>query len=334
MGALVIASMFLLGLATTKAKELPQVPYQEPLALALTSRGMVVAPLHSASPPEPPKLVATATNYEPYPAKDYHFAGYSPETNGFVPSYAPPQPEDDYSSENTEGFDQEQFFGDLKGYTHYKTSNSFNFEGPRQLETINTKSYHKETEPYDVSTFAHEDHHGHDEEHAEVHYHQHKHVHKHNHKQEHVHKHSGQHKHEHGHKHQHQGHHEHKHVGEHKHEHQGKHVHSHKSEHEHKHHGSHHHSHHGDHKHDHKHTGEHKHDHHHGHKHSHHSDHKHEHHQDHKHDHHHDHSHHGMHKHQHHSQGSHKHQHQHKHESKHHHGHKHGHSHKHSHHKH
>ncbi|XP_068915516.1 sex-determining region Y protein-like [Tenebrio molitor] len=332
MGALVIASLFLMGLIVTEAKSLPQ----ESPPFAYMVKGMAVPPPHSASPAEHQRLQATATNYQPFPIKGYHYSSYGPSYEILSPSYAAqPHQAEEYSAEHREGEfeNQEQFLGDLQGYAHYKTSNSFNFEGPRQLETINTKSYHKEVEPYDVAGFTQDDH-QHDEEHAEVHYHQHKHVHKHNHKQEHLHNHKQQHQHQHGHKHQHQGQHDHKHVGEHKHDHQQKHVHSHKGEHDHKHHHGHHHSHHGEHKHDHKHHQDHKHDHHHGHKHSHHSDHKHEHHQDHKHDHHHAHSHQGMHKHQHHHQGSHKHQHGHKHESGHHHGHKHEHGHKHSYHKH
>ncbi|KAH0812097.1 hypothetical protein GEV33_010694 [Tenebrio molitor] len=223
MGALVIASLFLMGLIVTEAKSLPQ----ESPPFAYMVKGMAVPPPHSASPAEYQRLQATATNYQPFPIKGYHYSSYSPSYEILSPSYATqPHQAEEYSAEHREGEfeNQEQFLGDLQGYAHYKTSNSFNFEGPRQLETINTKSYHKEVEPYDVAGFTQDDH-QHDEEHAEVHYHQHKHVHKHNHKQEHLHNHKQQHQHQHGHKHQHQGQHDHKHVGEHKHDHQQKHVH-------------------------------------------------------------------------------------------------------------
>lgn len=316
--------------------------YVEPAKNFDQTKGISVE--HSATPVV---LQTSATNYEPY-VKHYHFTAedavdkdgnpINQYNNGYVYEVVPEEDskvQTEFSSIETDSenyqdneFQDENLFLDTSGFKHYKTQTSFNLEGPRQMEKITTKSYHKEVEPYDVSSFKHESHH-HEEEEGEVHYHQHKHLHKHNHKQEHMHKHEQKHKHEHGHKHKHHNKHQHHHENKHHHSHHAHHKHGHKNEHHHKHHQEHKHSHHQDHKHDHHHLQEHKHDHHHGHSHSHHSDHKHSHHQDHKHDHHHSHSHHNDHKHSHSHHGSHKHEHGHKHGHKHEHHSHHKHSHKH-----
>lgn len=211
--------------------------------------------------------------------------------------------DDDYKGNN--------FIGSTSGFKQYKASTSFNYNGPHQLETIETRSFHKKSEPYSLHEFDHS-HHG-EEEHAEIHYHQHKHLHKHSHKQEHHHKHKQDHNHHHAHQHEEEGMHKHAHKHDHKHKHSGDHHHNHEAIHKHEHKQDHKHDHHHSNKHEHKHHHDHKHDayHKHGHKHDH--DHKHNHHHGHKHNHHHGHKHHDDHKHKH----GHKHHHGHKHDHKH-----------------
>ncbi|KAJ8920352.1 hypothetical protein NQ315_012014 [Exocentrus adspersus] len=291
--------------------------------------------VHSAVPaldnPE-----ASATNYQQYNTR---FSNEDVNNNVPYHLYKHPYGEPDqdpvykeFSSVEAEaqGYNQNEFL-DTTGYNHYKTATSFNLEGPRQLETITTQSFHKEVEPYDVSDFEKARDHKEDD-HGEVHYHKHKHLHKHEHKQEHTHKHLQEHKHDHDHKHDHKAEHEHKHEAKHKHLHHSEHKHEHKGEHHHKHHQEHKHHHHADHKHEHKHHQEHDHHHHHKHKHDHEAKHKHEHHGEHKHEHKHGHKHENEHKHKHEHHQEHKHKHEHKGEHKH--KHRSHHQHKHSGHKH
>ncbi|VEN58873.1 unnamed protein product [Callosobruchus maculatus] len=218
------------------------------------------------------------------------------------------QPEAQFSSIESIGQLSPKDF-DTDGYDLYKSATSFNLEGPKQLETIHTNSYHKEVGPYDTSEFKHRS--EVEEQHAEVHYHQHKHLHKHNHHQDHVHKHEQHHAHQHEHGHQHKQHHHHDHHSSHKHDHYSEHKHSHKADHHHQHEQKHKHSHHSHHDHGHKHEEGHKHEGHHSHKHHHHNDHKHSHYSSHKHEHGHSHKHSNHHKHDHHHSGHHKHHHDH-----------------------
>lgn len=250
------------------------------------------------------------TSYRQYRTPSSQTGGkdQSPSAVMYYNSYYKPVSEgyQNADEESAEDFNDESFTKDLGSYKKYQDDTSFNFEGPRQLETIHTESYHKKVPAFDTTEFSSHHHDSH-EKGAEVHYHQHKHVHKHDHKQEHVHEHKGEHKHDHQHKHKSENHHEHKHNQQHKHEHHSEHKHDHhqQSKHEHKH--SHKHGHHSEHKHEH--HGQHKHEHHGEHKHEHHGEHKHDHHSEHKH------NHHGSHKHSHHSE----HKHEHKHKNGHHH---------------
>ncbi|XP_018570881.1 uncharacterized histidine-rich protein DDB_G0274557-like [Anoplophora glabripennis] len=346
MGAWVLASVFYACFVLTEGQSsvgTTRFTIQPiPVRLARHAQGidatkglLVGGGIHSAVPIEN-NPVASATNYEPYDVKYYKFSAedaknpspYVYNYNNEIGSYENGVNYNEFTSIEAEAEGYSQNLD--TAYEHYKTATSFTLEGPKQLETITTHSFHKESEPFDVSGFQNS--HKEDEEHAEVHYHQHKHLHKHNHRQEHMHKHEQKHKHEHGHDHGHQAQHEHKHESHHKHAHKSDHKHVHKGEHRHSHHQEHKHSHQGSHKHEHKHQQEHNHGHHHGHKHSHHGEHKHSHHNEHKHDHHHGHKHENKHQHKHEHHGQHKHHHGHKDEHKHqHHG---SHHHKHSHHKH
>lgn len=287
------------------------------------TKGLSIRASHTQMPPKPHNgsEKSSSSNFVPYGVLPL-----SQEDAQFI-DVAPVNP-DEYSNIGGEVSDVESdagayededlrdkdTFTDTTGYNQYESHTSFNLEGPKQLETIDTKSYHKEVEPFATNDYS-KYHHKEQEEHAEVHYHQHKHLHKHQHKQEHVHKHKEEHKHEHGHNHKHEAHHDHKHQQEHNHHHHSQHKHNHHNYHEHKHKQEHKHEHHHGHQHKHKHQEEHKHKQEHKHRHDHWSDHKHKHWNEHKHDHHHGHKHTSNHKHDH------------KHDS--HHSHKHGHKHSH-----
>ncbi|KAK9884344.1 hypothetical protein WA026_005294 [Henosepilachna vigintioctopunctata] len=223
--------------------------------------------------------------------------------------------QDDYTGvvkqfNDDEDFKSNDFLGKSTGFSPYKVSRSYNYNGPHQLETIETRSFHRKSEPYSLHEFEHK--HTGEEEHAEVHYHQHKHLHKHAHKQEHLHKHKQDHKHNHAHKHDEQEAHKHNHKHEHDHKHNNEHQHKHIAHHKHEHKQEHKHDHHHGHKHEHNHQHDHKHDAHHKHGHKHEHSHKHDNHHQHKHNHHHGHDHHNKHHHKH----GHKHHHSHKHSHK------------------
>ncbi|ERL91406.1 hypothetical protein D910_08738 [Dendroctonus ponderosae] len=295
------------------------------------TKGLFIGALPLQAPPKPidVPVKAASSNYVPYGVLplSQEDALNNPNTKSL--DIAPVDPgeysniglevsdvESDADAYNDEDLRDRDTFVDTTGYNQYESHTSFNLEGPKQLETIDTKSYHKEVEPFATNEYS-KHHHKEQEEHAEVHYHQHKHLHKHQHKQDHVHKHKEEHKHQHGHKHKHEANHDHKHQQDHQHHHHSEHKHNHHNHHEHQHKQKHKHEHHHGHQHKHKHQEEHKHKQEHKHKHDHWSDHKHKHWNDHKHDHHHGHKHTSDHKHEHKHDSHHNHKHGHKHEHKH-----------------